>query len=133
MQEIADAWVEWMEPQANEMFKKFGFFSQDLKLKDGKAVPSGSRVICLNTTAYAPQNWFTWGQREDPSGQYEWFEKELKEIEEQGGLALLLFHHNPSTSMHQYSLRFRALIERYQHVVRVIATGHDHRLFFNMF
>ena len=47
------------------------------------------------------------------SYQYEWFEKELKELEELGGVAIIIAHHNPSKTAQQFGLRFRALMERY--------------------
>ena len=66
------------------------------------------------------------------SEQYEWFEKELKELEEIGGVAVIIGHHNPSALTQQFGVRFRALMERYQHVVRLIAKAHDHRLFYTV-
>ena len=84
-----------------------------LKLKDDKAVPSNARLISLNTSAFTARNWFTWGQREDLSTELEWFENELKELEEIGGVAVVIGHHNPIAMTQQFGVRFRALMERY--------------------
>jgi len=35
-------------------------------------------------------------------------------------------HYTPSNCQHQYGVRYRALIERFQNVVRFGLTGHTH-------
>ena len=78
-----------------EQIKDFGYYSMPLKLLNGKKVPHGSQVIALNTNACSDINWFNFGQREDPGGQFSWLERTLREIEAAGGMAIIAEHYTP--------------------------------------
>ena len=53
--------------------------------------------------------------RYDPGDQLAWLEKQLSELEEEGGMAILIGHIPPVyyECMHGWSIRFKALYERY--------------------
>jgi len=106
-------WADWLDEAAIAKFGEFGYYSMDLKLKNGKQVPSGSKIISLNTNAADGNNYRLVNERSDPGNQMEWFENELLEIEANGGLAYLVSHHQPSSGTNQFSTRFRALTERF--------------------
>ena len=89
-----------------------------IRVLNGKKVPTGSRVVVLNTNVCNLLNFFIYGQRSDPGGQIAWLEQTLLEIETQGGLAIILGHITPNECQHQFGIRYRALMERFQHVVR---------------
>jgi len=42
-------WEDWLDEDAMEEFGKYGFYAMDMKLLNGKSLPSGSRLIALNT------------------------------------------------------------------------------------
>ena len=126
-------WAEWLDEQALEKFGEWGYYSMDLKLKNGKALPAGSKVIAYNTTTCDTNNFNLVDQREDPAGQYEWLSNELATIEKAGGVAILLGHIDPVGCMHEWGTRFRALMERYQHIVRFGMQGHVHMEYFSIF
>jgi len=42
-----DHWADWLEPETLEVFAKYGYYSQDVKLKDGTIVPN-TKVIGIN-------------------------------------------------------------------------------------
>jgi len=67
--------------------------------------------------------------RYDPGDQLAWLEKQLSELEEEGGMAILIGHIPPLyyECMHGWSIRFKALYERYQHIIRMSLYGHDHQ------
>jgi len=40
-------------------------------------------------------NWWVWGMRSDPGGQFAWLEAELSAIEAAGGIAYIIGHIQP--------------------------------------
>lgn len=106
-------WADWLDEQALEKFGEYGYYSMDLKLKNGKAVPKGSKIIAVNTLACDNNNFILMNERNDPGHQLEWLEAELLQIETDGGIAILIGHHAPSSCLHQWGTRFRALMERF--------------------
>jgi len=55
---IADLWTQYLEPEAKESFSKFGYYSQNLKVK-GK-VYDKVRLIAINTEPCYVFNFFLW-------------------------------------------------------------------------
>jgi len=62
---------------------------------------------------------------EDPNKQLKFIEDNLRELESKGWHAVLLGH-IPNECSHQYTERFRALLNRYQNTVRFSMFGHTH-------
>ena len=71
---------------------------------------------------------------DDPGEQLKWFEKLLKQIEEDGGAAMVLAHIPPGKvdCMHPWSIRLRALQDRFQNVIRFSIHGHSHEENYNI-
>ena len=90
---IKDHWKEWLTTEALEKFSEYGFYSMPIELANGKGVPKGSRAIVMNTNACANMNYFLYGQREDPGGQIAWLEEQLRQVEAEGGVAIMLAHY----------------------------------------
>jgi len=67
----------------------------ELKLKNGKKLPVGSRLIAINTNTCDSLNFNIWGERSDPGHQFAWLEEQLLDIEAQGGLAIMMAHYTP--------------------------------------
>jgi len=55
-----------------------------------------------------------------------WFEKELAELEKSGGFAYVVGHIPPIHFLYQFSVRYQALLERYQHVIHFSSFAHTH-------
>ena len=72
----------------------------DIKLKNGKGVPAGSKVIAFNTNACDMLNFNVWGERDDPGNQFAWLEQQLMEVEAAEGLAIMIAHYTPSNCQH---------------------------------
>lgn len=123
---IKEMWSDWLTEDAVAKYGEFGYYSMDITLKNGKSLPPGSRVIAYNTNSCDLYNYAIWGEREDPGHQFAWLEQQLLDIEAAGGLAILMGHYDPSDCQHQWGTRFRALMERFQNVVRFGMTGHTH-------
>ena len=121
-----EMWSDWLDQEAQEKFGEYGYYSQELKMKNGKQLPAGTRVIALNTTTSDSGDMEMWGASNDPGNQFAWLEQQLLEIEAEGGLAIVIMHYTPSNQQHQFGVRYRALIERFQHIVRFGLAGHTH-------
>jgi len=59
-------WADWLGEEALEKFGEFGYYSMDFKLKNSKAVPSGSKIIALNSLACDGNNFDLMSERSDP-------------------------------------------------------------------
>ena len=125
-------WQQWLTEEAYERFGQYGYYSQPITLLNGKTLPQGTRVIALNTQACNTMNWYVWGQREDPGKMFEWLAQELADTEAQGGLAFIISHYTPNQCQHQFGSRYRALMERFQDVVRFTLHGHTHTTYFEV-
>jgi hypothetical protein len=91
-----------------------------------------TRVIVLNTQAANQMNWYLLSSLSDPGNHLEWLESELKELEAIGGNAIVLAHIVPNQFLHAFGLRFRALMDRYQHIVRMTNYGHTHKEYYQI-
>jgi len=110
-----------------QKYGKYGYYSIELtKLNNGMKLPAGTRIIAYNTNSCDSLNFHIWGEREDPGHQFAWLEQQLMEVEAAGGLAIMIGHYTPTDCQHQFGTRYRALIERFQNVVRFGMTGHTH-------
>jgi len=123
--EYKDSWKGWLTDESLEQFAKWGYYSQDLVLLNGKKV-ANTKIIGINTQTCNNMNWYLFGQRNDPGNELAWLEEELASIEEAGGVAILMAHIPPTDCLHEWGARFRALMDRYQHVVRFSTFGHTH-------
>jgi Acid sphingomyelin phosphodiesterase C-terminal region len=66
--------------------------------------------------------------RYDPADQLKWLEAELTQIEKIGWQAIIIGHMPPFMNCAQsWAIRYRALIERFQHVVRTSLFGYSHK------
>ena len=94
------------------MLVKFGYYSKPIKHN-----PKG-RIISTNTNAAYNVNLELLKNRYDPGGQIDWLEKELQQLEDDDGFAYIIGHIPPADYMYEFHVRYRALMERYQHIIR---------------
>lgn len=68
------------------------------------------------------------GEENDAGQQLEWMEEELRQAEQSGVVVWIIGHVPPSYQdcVKEWSLRYSALIERYQHLIRFTTFGHIH-------
>ena len=55
-----EMWSDWLTPEAQEKFGEYGYYSQEIKLKNGKELPASTRVIAINTTSTDSGNMAMW-------------------------------------------------------------------------
>jgi hypothetical protein len=78
--EYKDSWKGWLTDESLEQFSKWGYYSQDLVLANGKKV-ANTKVIGINTQTCNNMNWYLFGQRNDPGNELAWLEQELAAME----------------------------------------------------
>lgn len=110
----------WLSEEEGELFAKWGYYSKPFKFN-----PKG-RVLSLNLQACNDQNWWMFKQRTDPGDQIAWLEQQLSQIEAEDGFAYILSHIYSVDCLHQFGIRYKALSERYQHIIRFSSFGHTH-------
>lgn len=73
-------------------------------------------------------NFYLLDQRDDPGSVLAWLNQTLRGFEANGEIAILIAHHPPGSSdcLYQWSSRFRAILDRFQHIVRWSLYGHVH-------
>jgi len=118
----AGAWTadNWLSADEATEFAKWGYYSKPFRFN-----PKG-RVIGVNMQTCNNMNWWLLDQRKDPGHQLEWLEAELAKLEKDGGFAQIMAHIPPAECLHQFGLRYKSLMERYQHIVRFSSMGHTH-------
>lgn len=85
-------------------------------------------IVTVNTEACYVFNFYLMSQRDDPGNVLAWLNETLAGFEARGEIAVLMAHHPPGDSdcLYEWSSRFRALLDRYQHIVRWSVYGHVH-------
>lgn len=89
-------------------------------------------MLALNTNAANLDNFYLPGFKNDPSNHIAWLEAELAEIEANGGIAYIIGHYYQEDFSKEFGLRYHALMERYQHIVRNSLNGHTHDQFYQV-
>ena len=51
----------WLGDETADKFGEYGFYSKELTVVNGKALPTGSRVIGYNTNSCDMLNFYVWG------------------------------------------------------------------------
>ena len=117
-------WKPWMDDEAYQTFVKTGYYSQKLDLGTGKLI----KVITLNTEAACDMdNPYVYGQLNDPNDQIKFLMDELNYLEQNSGSAFIVGHVLPDDGCtHDFSVRLRAILERYQHIIKMTVFGHNH-------
>lgn len=116
-----------MDEETFDTYGKFGYYSQEFKLRNGKDVEENVRIIGMNTQTCNTENWYLIENRYDPGDQLAFIESELSKLEQVNGSAIFIAHIPPVYCLHPWGARFRALAERYQHVIKFSMFGHTHK------
>lgn len=119
---FVSSWTDknWLSEEEATLFQEYGYYSKPFKFN-----PKG-KVIGLNMQACNNMNWWLLDNRVDPGHQIDWLEKELLQIEKDGGFAYMIGHIPPHSCLHQFGIRYKVLMERFQHIVRFSSFGHSH-------
>jgi sphingomyelin phosphodiesterase len=126
LNKIGKHWDTWLDDKNLELFKAKGYFSYKPHV-DHKAFDD-VRVIGLNTQVCNNMNWHIWSQLNDPLDHMAWLETEFSKAEANNEKVLIMSHIpiNNADCLHDWAIRYKALLERYQHIVRTTFYGHTH-------
>mmetsp|Transcript_5628 Transcript_5628/g.6362 ORF Transcript_5628/g.6362 Transcript_5628/m.6362 type:complete len:443 (-) Transcript_5628:63-1391(-) len=131
---VANSWTNWLTKEAHDEYLNQTYYSmmakdhpdstEDLKKKMGK-----TRIIGYNSQNCYIYNFFLLGQTSDPGQELEWLEKLLRQMEQDGEIAIFIGHMSPGTSdcFSEISSRLRSLFDRFQHIIRLNLFGHTHQ------
>ena len=132
MKYLKEAWKDYMTPESFVEFGKGGFYSQKVDLPGSEW--DKVRIVSVNSEQCNNMNWWLWGQMNDPQGELAWLEKTLLDAESKDEIVFLLAHIPPSSPecLHSWAIRFKSIMERFQHVVRSQYYGHTHDEFWHI-
>ncbi|CDW75116.1 saposin b domain-containing protein [Stylonychia lemnae] len=132
-QYVSTDWSNWLDNDAMQLFLSKGYYKQKLKLRDGTTF-NNVYMIALNTEVCYFYNFYLFSQRNDPAGMLSWLETTLKSFETNGQVAIMFGHIPPSGKdcMNGWSSRFKAITDRFQHIIRLTAYGHKHKEMVNL-
>lgn len=92
------------------------------------------KVIGLNTEVCDIENHYIYGVLKDPLGQIDFLINELQYLEKNNGLAIIVGHITPDDGCnHEFSVRLKAIFERYQNIIRMNMYAHSHTDSFKLF
>uniref|UniRef100_A0A7S3IP58 Calcineurin-like phosphoesterase domain-containing protein n=1 Tax=Strombidium inclinatum TaxID=197538 RepID=A0A7S3IP58_9SPIT len=119
---LKDSWTSegWLTEDEYTEFQQYGYYTKPLPFN------SKGKVIAVNMQACNNMNWWLFANRNDPGGEIAWLEAQLSQIEQDEGFALVIAHIPSRDCLHEFGLRFHALMDRYQHIVRYSSYGHTH-------
>lgn len=123
-----EIWDKWLDAEAKEIYKEHGFYSTKLKTSDGQ-IHDKVNIVAINTQVCYHFNYFLWATLNDPASELVWLEKTFREIEKRGEIAIVIGHIPPGDSdcLSQWSMRYRAITDRFQHLIRFSIYGHVHK------
>lgn len=88
------------------------------------------KVLAFDSQICNPENWYLIKDPTDPSGFLEWARKELYDSEAKNQAVYITAHIYTSSCTVEWGLRFKALVDRFQRIVRSQIYGHSHGEFF---
>ena len=110
------------EDQAYESFKKYGYYTE--KYKD-----TNLRIVVLNCLICDAWNFYIIGGRHQAAkDEFVWLEEVLRQAEKDGEYVYLIDHFpiNSNFQLTECAQRLRALIDRFDYIIRGYFSGHTH-------
>ena len=110
------------EEQAFETFRKYGYYTE--KYKD-----TNLRIVVLNCLLCDTWNFYIIGGRhEEAKQEFIWLEEVLRQAEKDGEYIYLIDHFpiNSNFQLTECAQRLRALIDRFDYIIRGFFSGHTH-------
>lgn len=119
-EELSNQWKDWIPSQSIDLFKLYGYYSND--------VSPTFKVIALNTNYCARLNFWLMYDPNDPGDQLKWLARELNQAEANGQKVHIIGHHPPDNQncIQQWVHNYMSIIERYQNIITAQFFGHTH-------
>ncbi|CDW73147.1 saposin b domain-containing protein [Stylonychia lemnae] len=124
---VGNKWAAWLDTQALIKFKAKGYYKMNLKFKNG-TIDTHTYVIALNTQACYIANFKLFTQRKDPGGLLAWLNTTLHQMETNQERAIIIGHVPPNQfdCTYSWSIRYKAITDRFQHIIRFSMFAHNH-------
>jgi sphingomyelin phosphodiesterase len=126
LQKLAEIWFESFLGQSSafEKFQEYGYFALDAPPHIGDNL----RIISINTQSCYVFNAGLTKELNDAGNQLHWLHEELQMAEDSGKVVWIIGHVpiGWKDCIAKWALRFTALVERYQHIIRFQSFGHIH-------
>ena len=118
---MADLYKEYLDEEAYKQFKETGYYSM-------MHPNSNLRIIALNCMECDTFNFNLISDQTGTQKMFMWLENELLKAEKNGEFVYILDHIpiNASFYLTQCALRLRALIDRFNYIIRGHFSGHTH-------
>ena len=110
------------EDQAFETFRKYGYYTE--KYKD-----TNLRIVVLNCLICDTWNFYIIGGRHEAAKkEFIWLEEVLRQAEKNGEYVYLIDHFpiNSNFQLTECAQRLRALLDRFDYIIRGFFSGHTH-------
>ena len=110
------------EEQAFETFRKYGYYTE--KYKD-----TNLRIVVLNCLLCDAWNFYIIGGRHEAAKkEFIWLEEVLRQAEKNGEYVYLIDHFpiNSNFQLTECAQRLRALLDRFDYIIRGFFSGHTH-------
>ena len=110
------------EEQAFETFRKYGYYTE--KYKD-----TNLRIVVLNCLLCDTWNFYIIGGRHEAAKkEFIWLEEVLRQAEKEGEYVYLIDHFpiNSNFQLTECAQRLRALLDRFDYIIRGFFSGHTH-------
>jgi len=126
------SWAQYFDEQSAAEYAKAGYYTQKLRTFNSTTNTTTyynkTNLVAVNTQACYSMNFYLMSQRDDPGDVLAWLNATLHGFEQRGEIAILMAHHPPGSSdcLYEWASRFRAILDRYQHIVRFSVYGHVH-------
>jgi sphingomyelin phosphodiesterase len=121
LQTFADIWIDHLTPEAHHNLSNFGYYHM-------QHLDTNLRIVGIFSLVYDIQNWHLVPNHTDPLGELDFLESTFAYCEQHGEVAYILGHIpiGDVFVLGEWSVRFRALINRYTNIVRGQFYGHTH-------
>lgn len=91
------SWSQWLDDNAKEQYAKAGYYSQPLRLTNG-TLYQNTKIIAVTTQPCYQYNLYLWGERNDPGQVLQWLEDELRQMEKDGQIGIIIAHVPPGAN-----------------------------------
>ena len=126
LQGLADIFKPYLDDEAYESFRKYGYYTQLVK--------KNLRIISINCLLCDSFNFFLLYDSSQPRQMFKWLENVLNQAEKNGEIVHIMDHIPMESAQHtvQCSSRLKILIDRYQNIIRGYFSGHSHSEYLNI-
>jgi len=118
---LSGMWKMWLDDEALQTFRKKSYYSMVDKRFNVK-------IIALDTQACDSLNFYLIRDPSDPMHELEWLRNELYDSESKNQGVLIMAHIPPGdfNCDFEWSVRYRALVDRFTNIIRGQFFGHTH-------